>query len=164
MNPVHRTHPPLRAALYARVSTDRQSTENQLTELRPTAQRQGWHVTGEFVDIGISGANGRKDRPQLDGLLKGVSRRDFDLVASWSVDRLGRSLIDRVSLLQELHATGVDLYLHQQCINTTTSAGKALFSMMGVFAEFERGMIQERLRSGMARAKAKGIRSGRAIG
>ena len=155
---------PVRAALYARVSTDRQSTENQLRELRQTAQRLGWEVVGEFVDAGISGAKGRKDRPQLDALLKGVSRKDFDVVASWSVDRLGRSLIDLVSMLQELHSTGVDLYLHQQGINTTTPAGKALFGMMGVFAEFERGMIQERVRAGMARAKAKGTKSGNAIG
>ena len=155
---------PVRAALYARVSTDRQSTENQLRELRQTAQRLGWEVVGEFVDTGISGAKGRKDRPQLDALLKGVSRKDFDVVASWSVDRLGRSLIDLVGLLQELHSTGVDLYLHQQGINTTTPAGKALFGMMGVFAEFERGMIQERVRSGMARAKEKGTKSGNAIG
>jgi DNA invertase Pin-like site-specific DNA recombinase len=155
---------PMRAALYARVSTDRQSTENQLLELRKTAQRLDWDVVGEFVDSGISGAKGRKDRPQLDSLLKGVSRRDFDVVASWSVDRLGRSLIDLVSMLQELHSTGVDLYLHQQGINTTTPAGKALFGMMGVFAEFERGMIQERVRSWMARAKAKGTKSGNAIG
>ena len=164
MNNLSRPVKPLRAALYARVSTDRQSTENQLCELRQSAQRQGWEVVGEFVDTGISGAKGRKDRPQLDALLKGVSRKDFDVVASWSVDRLGRSLIDLVSLLQELHSTGVDLYLHQQGINTTTPAGKALFGMMGVFAEFERGMIQERVRSGMARAKAKGTKSGNPIG
>jgi DNA invertase Pin-like site-specific DNA recombinase len=155
---------PVRAALYARVSTDRQSTENQLRELRQTAERLGWEVVGEFIDTGISGAKGRKDRPQLDALLKGVARKDFDVVASWSVDRLGRSLIDLVSMLQELHSTGVDLYLHQQGINTTTPAGKALFGMMGVFAEFERGMIQERVRAGMARAKAKGTKSGYAIG
>jgi DNA invertase Pin-like site-specific DNA recombinase len=93
-----------------------------------------------------------------------VARKDFDVVASWSVDRLGRSLIDLVSMLQELHSTGVDLYLHQQGINTTTPAGRALFGMMGVFAEFERGMIQERVRAGMARAKAKGTKSGNAIG
>ena len=154
----------LRAALYARVSTDRQSTENQLRELRQAAERLGWEVVGEFVDHGISGAKGRKDRPQLDALLKGVARKDFDVVASWSVDRLGRSLIDLVNMLQELHSTGVDLYLHQQGINTTTPAGKALFGMMGVFAEFERGMIQERVRAGMARAKAKGTKSGNAIG
>ena len=159
-----RTIKPLRAALYARVSTDRQSTENQLRELRQSAERLGWEVFGEFVDRGISGAKGRKDRPQLDALLKGVARKEFDVVACWSVDRLGRSLIDLVGMLQELHATGVDLYLHQQGVNTTTPAGRALFGMMGVFAEFERGMIQERVRAGMARAKAKGTKSGRAIG
>lgn len=155
---------PLRAALYARVSTDKQSTENQLRELRQAAERLGWEVVAEFVDRGISGAKGRKDRPQLDALLKGVARKDFDVVASWSVDRLGRSLIDLVGMLQELHSTGVDLYLHQQGINTTTPAGKALFGMMGVFAEFERGMIQERVKAGMARAKAEGTKSGNPIG
>ena len=155
---------PLRAALYARVSTDRQSTENQLRELRQAAERLGWVVVGEFIDHGISGAKGRKDRPQLDALLKGVARKDFDIVASWSVDRLGRSLIDLVNMLQELHSTGVDLYLHQQGINTTTPAGKALFGMMSVFAEFERGMIQERVRAGMARARSNGTKSGNAIG
>ena len=157
------TQPP-RVALYARVSTDKQSTENQLRELREVAVRLGWNVVGEFVDRGISGAKGPKDRPQLAALLRGVSRKDFDIVASWSVDRLGRSLLDLVSMLQELHSTGVDLYLHQQGINTTTPAGKALFGMMGVFAEFERGMIQERVRAGLARAKAKGTKSGNPIG
>jgi DNA invertase Pin-like site-specific DNA recombinase len=155
---------PLRAAIYARVSTDRQSTENQLRELRQSAERLGWTVAAEFIDKGISGSKGRKDRPQLDAMLKGVARKDFDVVASWSVDRLGRSLIDLVSLLQELHSTKVDLYLHQQGINTTTPAGKAMFQMMGVFAEFERTMIQERVRSGMERAKAKGTKSGNPIG
>jgi len=155
---------PLRAALYARVSTDKQSTENQLRELRQAAERLGWEVVKEFVDRGISGAKGRTGRPQLDAMLKGVARKDFDIVASWSVDRLGRSLIDLVNMLQELHSTGVDLYLHQQGINTTTPAGKALFGMMGVFAEFERGMIQERVRAGLARAKAKGTKSGNPIG
>ena len=155
---------PRRVALYARVSTDRQSTENQLRELREAAGRMGWQVVTEFVDRGISGAKGPKDRPQLAALLRGVARKDFDVVASWSVDRLGRSLIDLVNLLQELHATGVDLYLHQQGVNTTTPAGRALFGMMGVFAEFERGMIQERVRAGLARAKAKGTKSGNPIG
>ena len=153
-----------RVALYARVSTDKQSTENQLIELRSAASRMGWEVVGEFVDRGISGAKGRADRPRLDAMLKGVARKEFDIVAAWSVDRLGRSLIDLVGLLQELHSTGVDLYLHQQGINTTTPAGKALFGMMGVFAEFERGMIVERVKSGMARAKKNGTKSGNAIG
>lgn len=154
----------LRAALYARVSTSGQTTENQLRELRQAATRLGWEVAVEFIDHGISGAKGRTDRPQLDALLRGVARKDFDIVAAWSVDRLGRSLIDLVSLLQELNSTHTDLYLHQQGVNTTTPAGKALFGMLGVFAEFERGMIQERVRSGMARAKAKGTKSGNAIG
>jgi len=155
---------PPRVAIYTRVSTDRQSVDNQLRELRQVADRMGWQVVEEFSDRGISGAKGRKDRPRLDSLLKGVSRKEFDLVAAWSVDRLGRSLIDLVGLLQELHATGVDLYLHQQGLNTTTPAGKALFGMMGVFAEFERVIIQERIRAGLDRARTKGTRSGKPIG
>jgi len=135
-----------------------------LLELRQAAERLGWQVVMEFVDRGISGAKGRRDRPQLDALLCGVARKDFDVVAAWSVDRLGRSLFDLVGLLQELHSTGVDLYLHQQGINTTTPAGKALFGVMGVFAEFEREMMRERVTAGMARAKAKGTKTGNPIG
>jgi DNA invertase Pin-like site-specific DNA recombinase len=153
-----------RVALYARVSTGAQTTENQLLELRKAAERLGWEVVQEFVDEGISGAKGRDKRPALDSMLKGVARKEFDVVAAWAVDRLGRSLIDLVSLLKELHATGVDLYLHQQGINTTTPAGKAMFQMMGVFAEFEREMIRERVNSGIERARTNGTRSGRAIG
>jgi DNA invertase Pin-like site-specific DNA recombinase len=157
-------HRARRVALYARVSTDKQSTENQLRELREAAARLGWHVVHEFVDRGISGAKGMKDRPQGAALLRGVARKDFDVVASWSVDRLGRSLIDLVTVLKEMHSTGVDLYLHQQGVNTTTPAGRALFGMMGVFAEFERGMIQERVRAGLARARKDGTKSGNPIG
>lgn len=147
---------PCRVALYARVSTAGQTAENQLLELRAVAIRMGWEVAGEFVDHGISGAKSRKDRPQLDAVLKGVARKDFDVVAAWSVDRLGRSLIDLVEFLKELHSVGIDLYLHQQGINTTTPAGKALFGMMSVFAEFEREMIRERVKSGLARVMATG--------
>jgi DNA invertase Pin-like site-specific DNA recombinase len=151
-----KTNKPLKAALYARVSTGSQSTENQLSQLREAAERLGWVVVAEFVDHGISGAKGRKDRPQLDAMLKGVSRKEFDVVASWSVDRLGRSLNDLVGLLQELHSTGIDLYLHQQGINTTTTGGKAMFQMMGVFAEFEREMIRDRVLAGLAVVKTTG--------
>jgi len=146
----------LKVALYARVSTGSQSTDNQMMELRDAAERLGWIVTSEFVDHGISGAKGRKDRPQLDAMLKGVARKEFDVVASWSVDRLGRSLLDLIGLLQELHSTGVELYLHKQAINTITPAGKAMFQMMGVFAEFEREMIRERVNAGLAVVKATG--------
>ena len=101
-----------RAALYARVSTDKQSTNNQLRELCQAAERLGWDVVGEFVDHNISGVKGRTDRPKLDALLKGVARKEFDVVAAWSVDRLGRSLIDLITLLQELHSTGAVSYTH----------------------------------------------------
>ncbi len=150
-----------RVALYARVSTDGQSTENQLRELREAVIRHGWTVVEEFVDQGISGAKGRKARPQFDAVLNSVGRREFDIVAAWSVDRLGRSLQDLVGFLGELQAKRVDLYLHQQALDTSTPSGKAMFGMLGVFAEFERSIIQERVRSGLARARAKGVILGR---
>jgi len=150
-----------KVALYARVSTDRQTTENQLIELRAVAERHGWMIVGEYVDQGVSGAKGRDQRPEFDRLLKDASRKKFDLIASWSVDRLGRSLQDLVAFLSEIHAKKVDLYLHQQGMDTTTPAGKALFQMMGVFAEFERAMIQERVKAGLERARAQGKRLGR---
>jgi DNA invertase Pin-like site-specific DNA recombinase len=150
-----------RVALYVRVSTDGQTVENQRRELQAAARRHGWHVAEVFADEGISGAKGREQRPALDALLKGVARKEFDLVAAWSVDRLGRSLQDLVSFLGEVHGKSVDLYLHQQGIDTTTPAGKAMFQMMGVFAEFERAMIRERVNAGLARAKASGTQLGR---
>jgi len=150
-----------RVAFYARVSTDHQSTENQLRELREVAERHGWQVVREYVDRGISGAKSRDKRPQFDAMLKGVARKEFDLIAAWSVDRLGRSLVDLLACLSELQGKGVDLYLHQQAVDTSTPGGKALFQMMGVFAEFERAMIRERVNAGLARAKAKGVTLGR---
>ena len=150
-----------RVAIYARVSTDQQTTENQLIELRRIAMRNDWIVVQEFVDQGISGAKGRDQRPQFDALLKGAVRREFDLIASWSVDRLGRSLQHLVEFLNEIHAKGVDLYLHQQGLDTSTPAGRMMFQMCGVFAEFERTMISERIKSGMQRAKKEGRSIGR---
>ena len=115
-----------------------------------------------FKDQGISAApRDAIKRPGLDKLLQAVARKEFDMVAAWSVDRLGRSLIDLVGILQEFHAKHVDLYLHQQGIDTTTPSGKAMFQMMGVFAEFERSMIHERVMAGLARARAGGKRLGR---
>jgi DNA invertase Pin-like site-specific DNA recombinase len=150
-----------RAAIYARVSTDGQTTENQLRELRQVAKRSGWKVVHEFIDNGVSGAKGRDQRPQFDALCKAATRRECDVIMAWSVDRLGRSLQHLVSFLDEIHATGVDLYLHVQGIDTTTPAGKAMFQMCGVFAEFERAMIQERVKAGLARAVANGKKLGR---
>lgn len=148
-------------ALYLRVSTSEQTTKNQRRELTAVAKRHGWHVAEVFEDAGVSGAKGRAQRPGLDALLKGVARREFDLVVAWSVDRLGRSLQDLLGVLQELQAKRIDLYLHQQGIDTTTPAGRAFYSVLGTFAEFERSLIQERIKSGLARAKAEGRRLGR---
>lgn len=150
-----------RAAIYARVSTDGQTTENQLRELRLVAERNGWPIVKEFVDQGISGAKGREQRPAFDALWKGATRREFDIVMVWAVDRLGRSLTHLVNFLSEIHAKKVDLFIYQQGIDSTTPAGKALFGMMGVFAEFERSMIQERVKVGIKRSRANGQRWGR---
>jgi DNA invertase Pin-like site-specific DNA recombinase len=150
-----------RAAIYLRVSTTDQHTSNQEHELRQAAQRAGWEVAKVYKDHGISGAKGRDRRPAFDALHRDTIRRQFDVVMAWSVDRLGRSLQDLVTFLGEVHGAKVDLYLHQQGIDTTTPGGKALFQMMGVFAEFERSMIQERVRAGLARARREGKRLGR---
>ena len=143
-----------RAAIYARVSTDGQTTDNQLRELRATADRHGWQIVEEFVDRGISGAKGREKRSAFDKLWKGAERKDFDVVMVWAVDRLGRSLQHLVEFLSELHAKRIDLFIQQQGIDTTTPAGKALYGMLGVFAEFERSIIQERVRAGIKRSRA----------
>jgi DNA invertase Pin-like site-specific DNA recombinase len=150
-----------RAAIYARVSTDGQTTDNQLRELRAVADRNGWQIVQEYVDHGISGAKGREQRPAFDALWKGATRREFDIVMVWAVDRLGRSLTHLVNFLSEIHAKKIDLFIHQQGIDTTTPAGKALFGVQGVFSEFERSMIQERVKAGIKRVRARGQRWGR---
>lgn len=150
-----------RVALYLRVSTGEQTTENQRRELEGGVRHAGWEIVGVYEDHGISGAKGRDQRPEFDRLCQDATARKFDLIAAWAVDRLGRSLADLVGFLSELHALGVDLYLHQQRLDTTTPAGKAMFQMMGVFAEFERGMIRERVKAGLARAATNGRVGGR---
>ena len=150
-----------RVALYLRVSTAEQTTANQRRQLKAVAARHGWTVVRVFEDAGISGAKDRNERPALDAMLKAVARREMDMVAAWSVDRLGRSLMDLLVLLRELHAKGVDLFLHQQGLDTSSPSGRAMFQMMGVFAEFERAMIRERVLAGLARAKEQGTRLGR---
>jgi DNA invertase Pin-like site-specific DNA recombinase len=150
-----------RAVLYLRVSTVDQTTANQERELREVAGRMGCDIVRVYKDHGISGAKGRDKRPAFNALIRDAAQRKFDMVMAWSVDRLGRSLQDLVSFLSELHALHIDLFLHQQGLDTTTPAGKALFQMMGVFAEFERAMIQERVRAGLRRAKEEGKQLGR---
>src|SRR5665811_1076438 len=129
-----------RVAIYLRVSTSKQDTENQLRELSAVADRSGWDIWKIYEDAGISGAKGRDERPGLEAMMKAVNARQFDMVAAWSVDRLGRSLTDLLAILQDLQEKGVDLFLHQQGLDTSTTAGKAMFQMLGVFAEFERGI------------------------
>jgi len=150
-----------RAAIYLRVSTQDQTTSNQEHELRRAAERASWQVAKVYKDHGISGAKGRNGRPAFDMLCRDAAKRQFDVVMAWNVDRLGRSLKDLVAFLSELHALGIDLFLHQQGLDTTTPAGKAMFQMLGVFAEFEHSIIQERVRAGLQRAKREGKRLGR---
>jgi DNA invertase Pin-like site-specific DNA recombinase len=150
-----------RAVLYLRVSTIEQTTANQERELREIARRMGCDIVKVYKDHGISGAKGCDGRPQFDAMCRDAAKRQFDVVMAWSVDRLGRSLQDLVAFLSELHALRIDLFLHQQGLNTTTPAGKALFQMLGVFAEFERSIIAERVRSGIKRVRSEGKRWGR---
>ncbi len=152
---------PTRVAVYVRVSTSGQTVENQERELRSVAVRAGWKITKVYFDIGISGARRKNDRPGFKALCDDAARRRFDMVAAWSVDRLGRSLQDLVGFLSDLNALRIELYLHQQAIDTSAPAGRALFQMLSVFAEFERGLIRERVMSGLQRARAEGTTLGR---
>ena len=147
-------------AIYARVSTKDQTTDNQVEQLQQVAAKAGWAVSAVYADV-VSGSKGREQRPELDAMLKAVTRREIDRVMVWSVDRLGRSLQHLVSTMQDISGAGADLYLHQQSIDTSTPSGKALFQMCGVFAEFEREMIRERVKAGLERTKAKVTRLGR---
>ena len=150
-----------RIAFYLRVSTAEQTVESQRHELEAVAGRHEWQVVAIFKDEGISGSKGRDKRPGFDRLCRGIARKEFDQVAVWSVDRLSRSLQDLIAFLGELRAKGIDLYLHQQGLDTATPAGKAMFQMLGVFAEFERAMIVGRVKAGLARARSQGKRLGR---
>lgn len=151
----------MRAAIYLRVSTSEQSTEAQRHELEVVAERRGWQVVEVYADNGISGAKGREKRPGFDAMLKAATRREFDVLMAWSVDRLGRSLQHLVAFLGDLDASGCNLYLHRQHLDTTSPSGRALFGMLAVFSEFERAIIRERVVAGMARAKRQGRKFGR---
>lgn len=154
----------LRAAFYLRTSSNERTVENQRRELEAAAAQRGWVIVATYADEGISGSKGRDKRPGLDAMLKDAVRGRFDVVMCWAVDRMGRSLVDLVGTLQDLHGAKVDLFLHQQAIDTTTPAGRAMFGMMGVFAEFERSMIQARVKAGLARAKENPRPGAKAIG
>lgn len=150
-----------RAVLYLRVSKHDQTVENQRSELERVANSRDWRIVGVFKDEGISGAFGREVRAQYDAMLKDGVQAKYDVVLAWDVSRLSRSLSDLVATLDELHACGIDLYLHQQAVDTTTPAGRAMFQMCGVFAEFERSMLSERVKAGLNRARKEGKVLGR---
>ena len=150
-----------RIAIYARVSTEKQTCENQLIELRAVAERCCYSIVMEYVDSGISGSKGRADRPALNAMMKAATQRKFDMVLCWSIDRLGRSLQNLVELLNELQSLRIDLMFLQQGLDTSTSSGRMMFSIFGALAEFERNLIRERVVAGQNRAKARGVKMGR---
>ncbi len=144
-----------RVVIYTRVSTDTQTIQNQLQELDAVADRMGWIIVERLSDEGISGAKGRDKRPAFDRLMTMVARKEIDLIACWSVDRLGRSLQHLVSFLGEINDRNVDLYLHTQGLDTSTPAGRAMFAMLSVFAEFERSILRSRIMAGLNRSTKK---------
>jgi DNA invertase Pin-like site-specific DNA recombinase len=150
-----------RIAIYARVSTNQQTCENQLTELRAVADRAGYKIVSEFVDEGISGAKGRQNRPALDRMLKECTRRRFDLVMCWDISRLGRSVQNLIEIMNELQSLKVDLFFLQQGMDTSTASGRMIYGVFASLAAYERELIRERVLAGQARAKAAGVKFGR---
>jgi len=149
-----------KAVIYARVSTKDQNTENQIKELKEVAKKSNWEVVEVYSDV-KSGSKGRFSRAGLDAMLTSITKREVDRVLCWSVDRLGRSLTDLVQTMDTIKKAGANLYIHTQGLDTNTITGRAMFQMVGVFAEFERSMIVERVNAGLAVAKAKGVKLGR---
>lgn len=151
----------MKAVIYSRVSTAHQSLDNQLLELRDAARRMGWTVVREITDNGISGVKGRDQRPGFDQLFRMIQRRELDVVMAWSIDRLGRSMQDLVGFMKEVQAANLDLYIHQQAINTSTPAGRMVFGIFSALGEYERELIRERIHAGLARARSEGKKLGR---
>jgi DNA invertase Pin-like site-specific DNA recombinase len=150
-----------RAALYLRVSTDRQTVENQQKALQAIAEHRGWEIVATYSDKGISGAKGRRDRPGFDQMLGDAGRGKFDIVMAFALDRIGRSLSDLLATIKHLEECRVDLFVDRNMIDTTTPTGKLLFHVTSAFAEFERDMIVQRVNAGLDRARAKGVTLGR---
>jgi DNA invertase Pin-like site-specific DNA recombinase len=150
-----------KCAIYSRVSTDSQTTENQTRELRVYAARMNYQIVAELSDNGISGSKGKKDRPGYARLCEMICRKEIDIVLAWSVDRISRSMTDLLSFLAELKAKNVDLFLHQQNLDTSTPAGRAMFQLLGVFSELETSILKERIHAGLNRARAEGRKLGR---
>lgn len=142
-----------RAAIYLRVSTSEQTTDNQRRVLEEVAERRGWPIVAVFEDAGVSGAKGRDKRPGFDALLKAAARRRFDVLMVWSMDRLGRSAATAATTLDELTALGIGIYCDKESVDATTAHGKAMLQMAAVFAELEREMIKGRVKAGLDRRR-----------
>src|ERR1019366_6496288 len=153
-------HTITRVAIYARVSTlNGQDPEMQLSELREYASRRGWTITSEYVDQGVSGS--KESRPELNQLMADAHRRKFDAVLVWKIDRFGRSLKHLVNALADLSAYGVAFVSFRDNLDLSTPSGRLMFQIIGAMAEFERSLIQERVRAGLRNARAKGKKFGR---
>lgn len=150
-----------RAAIYARVSTvgNGQSPEMQLRELHEYCQRRGWQIAGEYTDAGVSGA--KDSRPELNRLIADSHRRRFDIVCVWKFDRFARSVSHLLRALETFKALGIEFCSYSEQLDTSTPAGKMVFTVLGAVAELERSLIAERVRAGLRNAKAKGKKIGR---
>jgi DNA invertase Pin-like site-specific DNA recombinase len=151
----------MKVALYARVSTNDkgQDPEMQLRELREHCQRRGWEVVNEYIDIGISGS--KDSRPELNKLMADAKRRKLDAVLVWKLDRFGRSLKHLVNSLAEFESLGVAFISLKESLDLTTPAGRLMFGIVCAMAEFERDLIRERVKAGIAYRRSKGFRVGR---
>ena len=150
-----------KVVIYGRVSTKDQNCENQIHLLKQIVERNNWDLTDIYIDIGISGSKGRDSRKEFDRLNKDMVRRKFNRILVWDISRLGRSLQHLVEFLNEVNSVGCNLYIHQSGLDTSTPNGKMMFQMIGVFSEFEREMISERVKLGLERVKSKGKKLGR---
>jgi DNA invertase Pin-like site-specific DNA recombinase len=148
-----------RIAIYARVSTNDQHPEMQLGELREYAQRRGWSITSEYVDVGVSGA--KQSRPELNRMIQDAHARRFDAVVCWKLDRLGRSLKHLVTTIEDLAAYGVSFVALRDNLDLSTPQGRMMMHLLAAFSEFERALIVERVNAGIAAARRRGVRIGR---
>jgi DNA invertase Pin-like site-specific DNA recombinase len=150
-----RTTKEMNVALYLRVSTDGQSVNNQRRDLEAVSERAGWKIVDVYQDKGISGAKGRNGRPELNRMMEEATRRRFRKLLVWDLSRLGRSLRDLINITDHFKEVGVDLYVHKDAIDTGTASGRLFFHIVGAIGEFERERIRERIKAGLARARAE---------
>jgi len=150
-----------KVCLYVRVSTQTQTTENQIQALREVAERSGYEIVKIYSDDGISGSKGREDRPALNQMMKDAVNRQFEMVMCWSIDRLGRSITNLIEIMNELNELKIDMFFSQQSIDTQTSSGRMIFGIFSSLASFEREMIRDRVMAGLDRARKNGVKLGR---